>query len=110
MKNVKVNTNISFETLKGLISRATDSEKLWVADEWLRENKAISVEQYHELRDVWNKMFRKFGTWKIVISCGSVHYDYAWGTYSDLLKVCEDSHWEHNYNNGCVWDMELEEA
>lgn len=110
MKNVKINKGISFETLKGLIGRATDSERLWVADEWLRENEVISVQQFHELREFWNKMFRKFGTWKIVISCGKVHYDYASGSYSDMLRVCEDSNWRHNHNNGCEWDMELEEA
>lgn len=110
MRNMKVNRNIDFETLKGLISRATDSDRLWVADEWLRENNVIDAMQFQELRDVWNKMFRKFGTWKIVISCGTVHYDYAKGTYYEMLQVCKASHWRHNHNNGCVWDMEIEEA
>ena len=110
MKAMKVNGKIGFEALRGLILRATDNEKLWIADEWLRGNETISMEQFHELRDIWNKMFRKHGTWKVVVSCGSVHYDYVRGTYAEMFRVCKDSNWRHNHNNGCVWDMEIVEA
>jgi len=107
---MKVNENISYETLRGLISRATDNEKLWIADEWLRENKVVTIEQYRSLREFWNVMFRKYGTWKIIIQSGSVKYDYAIGTHRQMLQVCKASHWHHNHNNGLVWDMELTEA
>lgn len=105
-----VNTKISYETLKGLISRATNSERLWIADEWLRDNERISIEEYQQLRKFWNTMFKNYGTWKVIITCGSVKYDHASGSYKEMYKLCKDSHWRHNHNNGCVWDMEITEA
>lgn len=107
---MKVNENISYETLKGLISRATDNEKLWIADEWLRGNKVVTIPQYQEIRKIWNDMFKKYGTWKVIIRCGSVKHDYASGTYKEMLRLCEDYGWQHNHNNGCMWDMEITEA
>ena len=107
---MKVNENISYETLKGLISRATDNEKLWIADEWLLGNKVVTIPQYRRLRELWHTMFRKYGTWKIIIRAGSVKHDYATGTYGQMLQVCKDSHWQHNHNNGLMWDMEITEA
>jgi len=107
---MKVNENISYETLKGLISRATNTERLWIADEWLRGNKVVSIPEYQKLREYWNTMFQMYGTWKVVISCGTVKYDYATGTYQEMYKLCKDSRWRHNHNNGCWWDMEITEA
>lgn len=101
---------ISYETLKALIGRATDSHKLWIADEWLRENKTISIPEYQQLRKFWNTMYKRYGTWKVIIRCGTVKHDYASGTFTEMLQLCRDSHWRHNHNNGCWWDMEITEA
>ena len=105
---MKVNENISYETLKGLITRATDNEKLWIADEWLRGNKVVTIPQYRKLRELWNMMFRKYGTWQVIIRCGTVKHHYASGTYNQMVSLCRDSHWKHNHNNGCMWDMEVD--
>jgi hypothetical protein len=107
---MKINENISYATLKGLSERATDTEKLWIADEWLRANKQVSIPQYRVLRSIWNIMCKKYGTWKVIIRCGSVKHQYATGTYDEMYQLCKDSHWRHNHNNGCWWDMELDMA
>ena len=106
---MKINENVSFSALMGLIQRANTDERLQIADDWLRANKAVTNQQYHELRDVWDKMVQAHGTHKIVISCGSVKHDYMSGlSYKEALRICRDSRWQHNHNNGCMWDMEIE--
>ena len=108
---MKVNCNINFATLKGLILRANTDERLVIADNWLRGNDAITIDQYHELRGIWDKMVERYGTHKIVITCGSVKRDYMSGlTYAQALRACKASHWTCNPNNGCMWDMEIEWA
>ena len=108
-RNVAMNPSISYEKLLGLIRRANNDEKLLIADEWLRGNKVISSEQFHVLREEWNKMHKLHGVFKIVISCGSVKMDYMTGlSYKEALKTCQDAHWKHNYNNGCVWAMDID--
>ena len=110
MKNMKVNTEISYEALKGLISRSTTDERLCVSDKWLRGNKVITIPQYQELRELWNKMVMKYGHWRIIITCGTVTHVYASGlSYKEALRVCRDSRWQHNHNGGLLWDMEIEE-
>lgn len=105
----KINENISFETLKGLILRANNDERLQIADEWLRANKAISIQQFQELREVWDGMVRKYGKHEIVISCGSVKMIYAKNlTLAEAIKACKDSRWRIRHNNGCWWDMEID--
>ena len=105
-----VNPMISFESLKGLMSRANTQERLEIADEWLRANTAVTIPEYQACRKVWNAMYEKYGMYKIIISCGSVKHEYVTKlTYQEAYRICKDSHWRHNHNNGCVWDMEIEE-
>jgi len=110
IKQMEVNTKVSYEALHGLIGRANNNEKLMVADQWLRGNETITIEQFHQLRDLWNKMGHKYGTFSIIISAGTVKHTYATGlAYKEAYRVCKDSHWQHNHNNGLMWDMEIEE-
>ena len=109
IKQMKVNPNISYETLAGLIGRATDDEKLMTADDWLRGNKVISIQQHQRLRSLWENMVKKHGTHCIIISWGRVKHKYVSGlTYKEALQMCENDHWEANPNNGCIWDMEID--
>jgi len=106
----QVNTKVSYESMKGLISRANSNDRLMIADEWLRKNEVLSIPQYQELRDLWHKMGEKFGTFAIVISAGSVKHQYMTGlSYREAIRICEGSGWQHNHNNGLMWDMEVEE-
>ena len=106
---MKINENVSFSALMGLILRANTDERLQIADDWLRANKAVTNKQYHKLRDVWDRMAQTHGAHKIVISCGSVKHDYMFGlSYKEALRVCQDSDWQCDYNGGLMWDMEIE--
>lgn len=105
-----INTNISYEALKGLMGRANTQERLEIADEWLRANEVVSIPEYQDCRRVWNRMYQRYGKFRIIISCGSVKHEYASGlSYGEAYRVCASSRWRHNHNNGCVWDMEIEE-
>ena len=105
-----INCGISFEALLGLMGRANTQKRLEIADEWLRANKIVSIPEYQECRRVWNKMYERFGMYRVIIRCGSVKHQYTSGlTYKQAYKMCKDSHWTHNHNNGCEWDMEIEE-
>lgn len=107
---MKINEMLNFEALKGLIGRSNTDERLCIADEWLRANKAISIPQYQSLRELWNDMVTKYGSHRIIIRCGTVKHVYATGlSYKQALRICKDSNWTHNYNNGCEWDMEIDE-
>lgn len=104
-----INTKVSFQALMGLISRANTDERLHIADEWIRANEAVSIPQYQKLRGMWYKAVEKHGTHKIVISAGSVHHDYIHGlSFREAYEICKDSRWQHNHNNGLMWDMEIE--
>ena len=81
---MEANKGISYEALKGLIERANTTERLRIADNWLRGNETISIPQYRTLRDIWWKMGRKYGTHRIIIRAGNVKHTYATGlTYSE---------------------------
>ena len=103
-----INTK-SFDVLRGLILRSTSPERLMVSDEWLRENKVVSVPQYQALRALWDEMNRKYGRFNVVISCGRVKHTLIHDvSYAEALRVCENAGWSWNYNNGCEWDMEID--
>lgn len=107
---MNVNRKISYETLKGMINRATSNELLSVADEYLRQNEIISNEEFRELRDLWRSIGEKYGTFSIVIYAGGAKRTYISRlSYADALSICEDSNWQVDYNGGLMWDMEIEE-
>ena len=99
----------SYESLKGLMGRANTQERLQIADAWLRGNKSVTVEQYQTCREIWNRMYEQFGSWKIIIRAGSVKHQYASGlSFQEANRVCEDSDWQIDYNGGLMWDMEID--
>lgn len=105
-----INSNVPYEALKGLMSRANTQERLIVANEWLRANSVVSVPEYQACRAILNRMYKKYGKYVIYISCGTVKHQYMSGlSYGEALRICRDSHWKHNHNNGCVWDMWIDE-
>lgn len=105
-----INQNITFEALRGLMQRANTQERLVIADEWLRANKRVSIPEYHICRDIWWKMYKRFGMYRIIIRAGSVKHVYASNlSFGEAYRVCKESHWKHNHNNGLMWDMEIDE-
>ena len=105
-----INSGIGFEALYGLMTRANTQDRLMVADAWLRANTVVSIPEYQACRAMWNKQYERFGAWRVIIRCGSVKHEYASGLrYRDAYRMCAGSHWTHNHNNGCEWDMEIEE-
>ena len=105
-----INDKISFEALNGLMERANTHERLVIADDWLRANTVVTIPEYQKCREIWNRMYKRFGKYRIIIRAGSVKYEYASGlSFNEALRVCKDSHWKHNHNNGLMWDMEIEE-
>lgn len=48
--------------------------------------------------------------YKIVMTCGTVRHDWMHGlTYAEALSICHAHDWEGNWNDGAVWDLEIEE-
>lgn len=107
---MKVNEKISFGTLKGLIRRATDTEKLHTADEWLRGNKMISFLEYQELRILWNTMYMEHGSYDVILRAGTVKHLFASGTYMNMVRLCESYDYEFDNGNGFLWEMEIHES
>ncbi len=109
VKNIPVNPTIPYDTLEAMIRRANTTEKLLIADEWLRANTVVSIPEYQALRKVWLQMGERFGTYRIILTSGAgVKHTYVSGlSKADAYRICRDSNW--CLDMGYVWDMELEE-
>ena len=49
-------------------------------------------------------------TFRVIVSAGSVRHElYGGMTYEEALRFCEEENWQCDWNEGLVWDMEIEE-